>query len=608
MRRRFAGLKLGTKLLMVITGTSVLALSLACAGFIAYEISAFRARAGRDMDLRAAMLGAGGAPALAFSDEKDAMETLAILRADPYAAAAQFYASDGSLFASYVREDGRGGPPPRPASDGHVFSWERQTTASGVYLAGRRIGTVVLTRDLGEMRRSLAAVLSISLVLLLGSSLTALALAARLQRVISEPILDLTRAAEAIAEQGDYSSRVAARGGDELGVLVAAFNEMLTQIQRRDAALRDSRQRLALLVESTPLGVIVWDPDFRVLEWNPAAERIFGYPPGEASGKEGTFILSERTWTTQVKAVWEDLLARRGGSRFTNENVAKDGRTIICDWYNTPLVGAGDKVIAVASMVDDVTERKRAQDELRSLTDQLERRVAERTAELLALNKELETFCYSVSHDLRAPLRAINGFSSLLLANYSGRLDAEGKDHLARTAAAARRMSEIIDDLLDLSRVTRTAMRPVPVDLGALARDIAGQLQAREPERRVDVVIDAGAPALGDPSLLRLLLENLLSNAWKFTSRTAAPRVEVRARREGGRTVYSVRDNGAGFDPAYADKLFKPFSRLHTEGEFAGTGVGLATAARIIERHGGRIWAEGAVGLGAAFHFILPET
>lgn len=481
MRRLFADLKLRTKLLLVITGTSVLALSLACAGFITYELAAFRARAGRDMDMRAAMLAAGGAPALAFSDAKDATETLAILRADPHATQAQFYASDGSLFASFVRDGSRGIPPPRPASDGHRFTWGRQTTASGVYLAGRRIGTVVLTRDLGEMRRSLAAVLGISLVLLLGSSLAALAIAARLQRVISEPILDLTRAAEAIAEQGDYSSRVAARGGDELGVLVAAFNEMLAQIQRRGEDLRDSKQ-------------------------------------------------------------------------------------------------------------------------------QLERRVAERTAELLTLNKELETFCYSVSHDLRAPLRAINGFSSLLLANYSGRLDPTGNDYLARTAAAARRMSEIIDDLLDLSRVTRTEMSPVPVDLGALARDIAGQLQAREPQRRVEVVIDECAPVLGDPNLLRLLLENLLSNAWKFTSRTAAPRVEVRARRDAGRAVYSVRDNGAGFDPAYAEKLFKPFSRLHTEDEFAGTGVGLATAARIIERHGGRIWAEGAVGRGAAFHFILPEA
>lgn len=480
MRRRFADLRLRTKLLLVITGTSVLALSLACAGFIAYELAAFRARAGRDMDLRAAMLAAGGAPALAFSDEKDAMETLALLRADPHAASAQFYAGDGSLFSFFVREGSREAPPPRPASDGHYFSWEQQTTASGVYLAGRRIGTVVLTRDLGEMRRSLAAVLGISLALLLGASLAALAIAARLQRVISEPILDLTRAAKAIAKQGDYSSRVAARGGDELGVLVAAFNEMLAQIERRGADLRDSQQ-------------------------------------------------------------------------------------------------------------------------------QLERRVAERTAELLALNKELETFCYSVSHDLRAPLRAINGFSSLLLANYSGRLESEGKAYLARTAAAARRMSEIIDDLLDLSRVTRTAMKPVPVDLGALARDVAAQLQAREPERRVEVVIDECAPVLGDPNLLRLLLENLLSNAWKFTSRTAAPRVEVRARREAGRAVFSVRDNGAGFDPAYADKLFKPFTRLHTESEFAGTGVGLATAARIIERHGGRIWAEGAVGRGAAFHFILPE-
>lgn len=608
MTLRFADLPIKSKLLLVITGTSVLALALACAGFIAYEIAAYRGRAGRDLDMRAAMLAAGGAAALAFYDEKNAQETLSVLKVDAHTIAAQFYASDGSLFASYVRAGARGEPPPRPESDGRYFTWNRQTTVSGVHLAGRRIGTVRLVSDLGEMRRGLAAVLGLSLVMLLGASLAALALAARTQRVISEPILDLTRAAKTIAEQEDYSARAPARGGDELGVLVAAFNAMLDQIQRRDAALRDSQQRLALLVETTPLGVIVWDADLRVLEWNPAAERIFGYAPGEAKGRLGTFLLSDRMWTEQAKPVWEDLLARRGGTRYTGENITKDGRTIICDWYSAPLVGPGDTVIAVASMVEDITERKRAQDELRSLTTQLEHRVTERTAELLTLIKELEAFSYSVSHDLRAPLRAINGFSRLLLAKQADRLDAEGKDYLTRVAEAARNMAEIIDDLLNLARVARSAMQPVPVDFSGLARDVAAELQAHHPERRVDVVIDEGARVQGDANLLRLLLENLLSNAWKFTSRTAAPRIEVRSRREAGRRVFTVRDNGAGFDPAYADKLFIPFSRLHSEAEFPGTGVGLATASRIVERHGGRIWAEGGVGKGAAFHFILPEV
>jgi PAS domain S-box-containing protein len=608
MTRRFADLPIKWKLLLVITATSVLALTLTCAGFIAYEIVSFRRRAGRDMDLRAATLAASAAPALAFSDAKDAQETLSLLRVDPHAVSGQFYASDGRLFSSYKREDERGEPPARSEGNGHHFGWDRQTTVAEVRLAGRRIGTVRLTMDLGEMRRSLGAVLCITFILLLGSSLAALAIAARMQRVISDPILDLTRAAKANSERGDYSARATARGADELGVLVAAFNEMLSQIQRRDAALRDSQQRLGLLVESTPLGVIVWDLEQRVLEWNKSAERIFGWSAEEARGRTAGLVVSAGVLEGQVKAVWEDLLARRGGARFSNENITKDGRTIICDWYNTPLVGPDDKVIAVASMVDDVTDRRRAQDELRSLTEQLERRVTERTAELLNLNKELEAFSYSVSHDLRAPLRAINGFSRLLVTKHGGRLDGEGKDFLGRIGEAARRMAKIIDDLLDLSRVTRTAIQPVLIDVGALAGEVAAELKALQPERRVEVVIDAHSRVRGDANLLRLLLENLLWNAWKFTSKTASPRIEVRARREGGRTVFSVRDNGAGFDPAFADKLFKPFSRLHSEAEFAGTGIGLATVARIIDRHGGRIWAEGAVGRGAVFHFILPEA
>jgi light-regulated signal transduction histidine kinase (bacteriophytochrome) len=227
--------------------------------------------------------------------------------------------------------------------------------------------------------------------------------------------------------------------------------------------------------------------------------------------------------------------------------------------------------------------------------------------ELELVNKELEAFSYSVSHDLRAPLRSIDGFSQALLEDYEDKLEAQGKDYLGRVRAASQRMSQLIDDLLNLSRVTRAEVRYEKVNLSALAKAIAAELRETQPERRVEFVIGEDITAHGDSHLLRVLLENLLSNAWKFTSKHPRARIEFGAIQLEGRSLYFVRDDGAGFDMDYANKLFTPFQRLHTETEFPGTGIGLATVQRIIRRHGGTIWAEGEVEKGATFYFTLQS-
>jgi two-component system, NtrC family, sensor kinase len=228
-------------------------------------------------------------------------------------------------------------------------------------------------------------------------------------------------------------------------------------------------------------------------------------------------------------------------------------------------------------------------------------------AELERKNKELEAFSYSVSHDLRAPLRAIDGFSKALIEDCADKLDAEAMQHLARVRTAAQRMGELIDDMLQLSRVTRLEISRRRVDLSALAHEIAAELDRQEPERSVEVVIHSDIVTEADARLLRIVLENLLGNAWKFTRKAERPRIELGVR-EGGEPVFFVRDNGAGFDMRYAEKLFRPFQRLHTEADFPGTGIGLATIHRVVERHGGRVWAEGAVGEGATFFFTLPKA
>jgi two-component system, NtrC family, sensor kinase len=268
--------------------------------------------------------------------------------------------------------------------------------------------------------------------------------------------------------------------------------------------------------------------------------------------------------------------------------------------------------------------RKQFEDENRSIREQLlqkEREVvvahsAQELAESRAIfvaelerkNSELEAFSYSVSHDLRAPLRSIDGFSKLLLDDHAGALNAKGKDYLLLVRASAQRMGELIDDLLLLSRVGRAGLVRDRVDLSGIARVAAEELQRKDPDRQVTICIEEPLSAEADDGLMRVLLENLLGNAWKFTANVPAARIEVRAEQKEGGTVFFVRDNGAGFDMSYAEKLFNPFQRLHTEAEFPGTGIGLATVHRIVDRHGGRIWADSAVGQGATFYFTIPPA
>ena len=343
-------------------------------------------------------------------------------------------------------------------------------------------------------------------------------------------------------------------------------------------------------------------PDGTFLDINQAACDFMGYPREELLAlrvQDVDAFYHAELW----QAHWEDLRVA-GTLTFPSRHVRKDGLQVdveICANY----ILWGDQELNCA-ISRDISERVRAQAQMLRLNEELEGRVQERTAALEAANHELESFSYSVSHDLRSPLRGIDGFSQVLLEDYGDRLDAEGVRTIARIRQGTQRMGALIDDLLSLSRMSRTALNPRSLDLSALASTVVEDLEQGEPLRKVEVRIEAGLLVEADPGLLRQVLENLLGNAWKFTAKAAQARIEVcRETLPDGQSVFCVRDNGAGFDMAYVQKLFIPFQRLHGAHEFEGTGIGLAIVQRIIQRHGGRVWAQGAKGQGACFRFTL---
>ncbi|MBI2143727.1 PAS domain S-box protein [Candidatus Woesearchaeota archaeon] len=338
-----------------------------------------------------------------------------------------------------------------------------------------------------------------------------------------------------------------------------------------------------------------------VIEWvNPAFTELTGYSADEAVGQNPRMLKSGKQGSSFYKNLWDTVLA---GNVWKGETVnrRKDGSLYPEDMTITPVRSETGKVTHFIAIKEDITARKQFEEEVMQLNNDLKNRAAE----LEAANKELEAFSYSTSHDLRSPLRSIDGFSQALLEDYTDRLDDKGKDFLKRLRAATQRMGQLIDDMLKLSRVTKAGLSRNEVDLSALARSVAAKLQEAEPDRDAEFVVARGIVARCDKQLVQQVFENLLGNAWKFTSRQPSARMEFGTTVKDGQQAYFIRDNGAGFDMAYAGKLFMPFQRLHSATEFPGTGIGLAIVSRVIARHGGKVWAEGSVGKGATFYFTL---
>ncbi len=370
----------------------------------------------------------------------------------------------------------------------------------------------------------------------------------------------------------------------------------LEERRRAEAALKSSEEDLRITLDSIGDAVIATDSAGRVHRMNPIAERLTGWTAAEARGRslgDVFHILDEATRAPMESPV--DRVLRDGvvGAADQPLLIARDGTERAIGETSAPIRDTAGAIRGVVLVFRDRTGERSA-DELRRAKDASE-----------ATNAELRAFSYSVSHDLRAPLRAIEGFSSLLRDGHEAALDEEGRSHVARIIANAQRMSVLIDALLELSRITSTPLRTERLDLTEIACSVVTAIRSADSGRNVEVDVASGLDAVADPRLTRAVLENLIRNAWKFTAKRADARISVGAERGEGDPVFFVRDNGAGFDMAYADKLFTPFQRLHRESDFEGSGIGLATVRRIVARHGGTVWADSAPGRGATFRFTL---
>jgi PAS domain S-box-containing protein len=397
------------------------------------------------------------------------------------------------------------------------------------------------------------------------------------------------------------------RGEDRRPVRFIAHVQDVTRDRSTRSALETVRERLrqqSRLLDQARDAIVVHDLDRTIRYWNLGAQRLFGYTREQALGRTFDRLMGPGA-TLTVPATAE--LLDKGEWTGELDCMGADGRMLVVERRCTVMRDAGGQPVSVLAVNTDISERRRGEKEIVLLNNLLEQRIRKRTAELEASNEDLRDFAYSLAHDLRTPLASIDGFSAQLETRLT-HLDEKSRHYLTRMRAGVKLMSDLTDALLALAALSNTPLLHQSVDLSAIARGIAERLHEQQPEREVAVRIEDTPRTQGDVRLLTNVMENLLGNAWKFTSRLPRAVITFGAESSNGSCLYHVKDNGAGFDPAYAYKLFGLFQRLHTRAEFDGTGIGLAMVRKIVSRHGGRVWAESAPGAGANFYFTLNES
>ncbi len=483
----------------------------------------------------------------------------------------------------------------------------------------KRIGWATVGFSFERMHRALmiqVVLIGAFLIVVTGAGLLLLGFA--LRRIL-QPVNALTAAATQIST-GDLDVHLSGTDrSDEIGILSRAFERMsrqlrelisgmeqrMAELQRMSQALQKSEEEFRRIVDTASEGIWVLGPEARTTFVNARMAEMLGCAPADMKGRLFTDFMFEEDLPDHHRKV--ENRARGLSENYERRFRRRDGQAVWTHVSATPIMDDAGQYSGSFGMFTDITARKQAEAEIRRFNQELEQRVAERTAQLQEANRELEAFSYSVSHDLRAPPRAISGFSRILLEDYADKLDDEGKRMLGRVEFSVERMDRLIDDILEFSRAGRAEIAAADVDIEKLAHEACDELASLAGSRaRID--IGPLPRARGDRAMLRQVLVNLLSNALKFSRSKDAPLIAVRGSIEGDETIYSVADNGVGFDNKMVDKLFGMFERLHSSAQFEGTGVGLAIVKRIVSRHGGRVWADGTPGEGATIGFALPRS
>lgn len=618
----FRHLSIHKRLTFVLWGTALLAFIAAGAGLLLYQALTLESRARQIMEPYAQMVAVGTDAAVAFADPLRAQEILDTLRSNSQILEAEIVLDDGRRLASFGSASDAGSQPRAEKPDGIYLSAHAAQLQQSLPKGGRLRISMGLEQISAQTHQALW-MFGAGMLILVAATLVQMAV---LRRTIVRPIASLTEATERVRARADYTHRIPVSGTGELARLGQSFNAMLDGIQQREGDLRQLAAFQRTILANAAYCIISVTPDGVVTSFNPAAERLLGYTADEVAGKHtpalwhdpqevaqhARYLSSELGETIAPGFEVFAALPRRGLPEerewiFTR----KDGTRVSANLTVTALRDEGGRITGFVGLVYDLTERKQVEAEIHKLNQELEQRVADRTAQLTEANKELEAFAYSVSHDLRSPLRHIDGFLGLLKEELASKLDAQSAHYMLTISKAVKRMGELIDDLLSFSRMGRQEMTMAPVDLGALVKEVIHQFEPETKDRAIHWHVGELPVVVGDCAMLRVVLANLISNALKFTQTREQTVIEIGCLPDQSghenETVVFVRDNGVGFDMRYANKLFGVFERLHSGKDFEGTGIGLANVHRVISRNGGTTWAEGKVGVGATFFFSLPR-
>jgi PAS domain S-box-containing protein len=587
------------KIMTVTMLTSVVVLAMAVIAFMAYDLSTYRESMQRSLRTLAQVTADNSTAALAFGNDKDASETLSALRLEPQIVSAALYDSAGRLFVRFPTNLLASSFPASLPANGYRFQNGHLFLYQPVIRDNNQLGTLYMESDLRYFYQRVKVYPAIAALIMVGSLIVALMLANRLQKRISDPMVALAATARHISERHDYSVRAPKLPSDELGVFTDAFNDMLVRIEQHAI----TSAFLSAIVESSDDAIIGKDLSGNVVSWNAGAERMFGYTAAEMVGASiQRLVAPDRP--DEEASILEN--AKRGETRlYETTRLCKNGRHVDLSLAVSPIRDAHGTVVGVSSIARDITERKRAEEQILRLNTELEHRVQMRTAELTAANQELEAFTYSVAHDLRAPLRHIDAFTRILQEDFAGSFPPEAAQLLNTIRHGSENMSHLVNDLLNLAHVGRQELKRERAPLNLLIEEVIAEMKRESAGRDIEWRVAPLPTVEGDPGLLKQVFANLLSNSVKYTRPRKKAVIEIGTRAMNDETAIFVRDNGVGFNMKYADKLFGVFQRLHRAEEFEGTGVGLAIVERVIKRHGGHIWAESELDKGSTFYFTL---